>query len=175
MNPLELLPPLFRPIVARHLEYARQQLESGKDVETFFVVGNAREKTFIRVPVDTSNEEAKEASAAHARMIAKTTDADFFLFLCEAWTVREKDLPHIDAILGRYGTLAAYPGRIDVLTIGLETRYGRWIGQAQATPMPPSKRKRALGKLVITAGGETRGRFGNIIDLEPELARGPLH
>ena len=48
------------------------------------------------------------------------------------------------AILDKYGSIGASPYRVDVVSFGLETRYGVWMSQCEIKPKGISKKKRTI-------------------------------
>ena len=74
----------------------------------------------------------------------------------------------LDAILDKYGSIGASPYRVDVVSFGLETRYGVWMSQCEIKPKGISKKKRTIGTPAFQYFKEVAGRFTHLLKKYPE-------
>lgn len=139
----EALPSEIRLFVREVIEQAKHKLERGDEVRTTIFLSSP-EKGLTAVVLDTSSVQAKEASIAHARQLAAIHGSTMSVFISESWGLSASDAPKHEAILAKYGSLANYPGRIDVLYVHVETHNGIYAVQADIKPMPPSKKRRTV-------------------------------
>lgn len=141
------------------LRQARSKLLDNEELTGTAFVLNTRDKTYDTVILDQEDDAAKDASAALVRQVAQAAAADVVILLSEAWSLTPADLPRYEAILDQYGSLAAYPGHTEIVSLSVETRAGTWSGQA---PIERKARSRTLGPVVYTAlspDTATRGRY----------------
>ena len=142
---------------------ARKFMEEGQSLHPVAFVGNFT--TGITVPVlfDTSSSEAKDGSSMGIRQAAKDLDADFVAVIMEAWSLPEDKARNYQAILKRYGSIAASPYRVDIVTISVETRHGLWLAQMPIKPMGVSKKRRTFGEPKYRLFSEAQGRFVGLL------------
>ncbi len=142
---------------------ARKFMEEGQSLHPVAFVGNFT--TGITVPVlfDTSSSEAKDGSSMGIRQAAKDLDADFVAVIMEAWSLPEDKARNYQAILERYGSIAASPYRVDIVTISVETRHGLWLAQMPIKPMGVSKKRRTFGEPKYRLFSEAQGRFVGLL------------
>ena len=107
-------------------------------------------------------------TALAIRMTADMLDADFVFVIMEAWSLRKDKMPQMDAILDKYGSIGASPYRVDVVSFGLETRYGVWMSQCEIKPKGISKKKRTIGTPTFQYFKEVAGRFTHLLKKNPE-------
>ena len=76
------------------------------------------------------------------------------------------------AILARYGSIAASPHAVDVVSFALETRHGSWVAQMPVKPKGISKRKKTFAEPRFRFFSETAGRFASLLPQKPEGGSG---
>ena len=156
---------------------ARKFMEEGQSLHPVAFVGNFT--TGITVPVlfDTSSSEAKDGSSMGIRQTAKDLDADFVAVIMEAWSLPEDKARNYQAILDRYGSIAASPYRVDIVTISVETRHGLWLAQMPIKPKGVSKKLRTFGEPKYRLFSEAQGRFVGLLPEkdDPVTVVGGLH
>ena len=156
---------------------ARKFMEEGQSLHPVAFVGNFT--TGITVPVlfDTSSSEAKDGSSMGIRQTAKDLDADFVAVIMEAWSLPEDKARNYQAILERYGSIAASPYRVDIVTISVETRHGLWLAQMPIKPKGVSKKLRTFGEPKYRLFSEAQGRFVGLLPEkdDPVTVVGGLH
>lgn len=127
------------------------------------------------VPIDTSDDQGKDASALVARRVATYMDADFVVLVTEAWALPPNKVAEAEAILEKYGSVGNYPKRLDVAWFTLETQEGLFNASAPILPVPPSKKRRKLGQVSWLRADESGGMLAGILarrdssQSEPEL------
>ena len=156
---------------------ARKFMEEGQSLHPVAFVGNFT--TGITVPVlfDTSSAAAKDGSSKGIRQAAKELDADFVAVIMEAWSLPEDKARNYQAILERYGSIAASPYRVDIVTITVETRHGLWLAQMPIKPKGVSKKLRTFGEPKYRLFSEAEGRFVGLLPLKDDAmpVPGGLH
>jgi hypothetical protein len=159
------------------IETARKFMEEGQSLHPVAFVGNFT--TGITVPVlfDTSTAEAKDNSSMGIRQAAQELEADFVAVIMEAWSLPEDKARNYKAILERYGSIAASPYRVDIVTISVETRHGLWLAQMPIKPKGASKKKRTFGEPNYRLFSEAEGRFVGLLPVkgDAKTAPGGLH
>ena len=111
------------------------------------------------------------------RLAAMELDADFVAVIMEAWSLPEDKARNYQAILDRYGSIAASPYRIDIVTISVETRHGLWLAQMPIKPKGVSKKRRTFGEPNYRLFSEAEGRFVGLLPVKADAftAPGGLH
>ncbi len=175
--PHTLLPEQYRNMVAAYVFNARFLLEEGQALQAFIFIGTltgtlSGSTEQHAVPVDTSSRQGKEMSADHARKVALLCQADYVLHLTESWSLNATDSKKIDAILEKYGSISAYPGRISIVAFVLEADEGVFVGTAPIKALGRSKSKRTISEPVFVKGDYAQGTLSNIL---PRPATVNLH
>ncbi|GAB3644858.1 hypothetical protein [Ramlibacter alkalitolerans] len=162
------IPKQFQEPVDNALAWAKGLLESGNTVPARFFVGNSDTGELFEVTIDTVDPDGRARAVHQARLLAAMHHADFVVSVIEAWALPAKDMPRHSDILEQYGSLAAYPGRQDVLAVQLETHEGIFSLQAPIRPKPPSKKKRVLAEVVLLQADAAVGQLANVLPAPPE-------
>ena len=149
----------LNPLVAQ----ARKFMEEGQSLHPVAFVGNFTTGVTMPVLFDTSSDEAKDGSSMGIRQTAKELDADFVAVIMEAWSLPEDKSRNYQAIMERYGSIAASPYKIDVVTISVETRHGLWLAQMPITPKGASKTRRTFGEPQYRLFSAAEGRFVGLL------------
>lgn len=122
------------------IEVARGLLEKGEQLAPIAFVGNFATGKTAQVLLESGSDAEKDRSALAIRMTADMVDADFVFVIMEAWSLRKDKMAQMDAILDKYGSISASPYRVDVVSFGLETRYGVWMSQCEIKPKESRRR-----------------------------------
>jgi hypothetical protein len=164
----------LNPLIAT----ARKFMEEGQSLHPVAFVGNFTTAMTVPVLFDTSSVEAKEGSSQGIRLAARELDADFVAVIMEAWSLPEDKARNYQAILDRYGSIAASPYRIDIVTISVETRHGLWLAQMPIKPKGKSKNRRTFGEPQFRLFSEAEGRFVGLLPVKDDAIKtmvGGLH
>jgi len=130
---LAIIPEQYRKILQQLLADAHESLLAGKELPSTYYIGSTAAEVLQTVPVDTSSQGAKEASARQAKRMATYLDADFVVLVTEAWALPRNKVKDTKAILSKWGSVGQYPGKLDVAWFQLESRHGLFNAQA---PIP---------------------------------------
>ncbi len=150
------------------IEVARGLLEKGEQLVPIAFVGNFATGKTAQVLLDNGSDAEKDRSALAIRLAADMLEADFIFLIMEAWSLRKDKMPQMDAILDKYGSISASPYRVDVVSFGLETRYGVWMSQCEIKPKGISKKKRTIGTPAFQYFKEVEGRFTHLLKKSPK-------
>lgn len=162
------MPKAYRETIAPLVEKARSFLENGDSLEPIAFVGSFEKNTVTFLFLNTGGDDLKDASAEQVRRTAHREDADFVFTIMEAWGLPpDKEGKH-QAILNRYGSIAASPYAVDVVSLALETRHGSWVAQMPVKPKGISKRKKTFDEPRFRFFSETAGRFASLLPEKPE-------
>lgn len=162
------LPKQYVEAVEPLIAQARLIIEAGEELAPFAFVGRFVERQVV-VPVllDTRSNAAKDVSVAAVRRVAAELQADFVFTLTESWGLGPEHLQDYQRILARYGSIAASPHRIELVTFMLETRYGLWGAQARIkSSRKRAKTKRSFGAIQWQRFDGAEGRF---VGMLPEV------
>ena len=149
------------------IDVARGLLEKGEQLVPIAFVGNFATSKTAQVLLE-SGTDAKDRSALAIRLAADMLEADFVFLIMEAWSLRKDKMPQMDAILDKYGSIGASPYRVDVVSFGLETRYGVWMSQCEIKPKGISKKKRTIATPAFQYFKEVAGRFTHLLKKSPD-------
>ena len=162
------MPKAYRETIAPLVEKARAFLEDGQSHELITFVGSFERQTMTFVVLNTGDGDVKDASAEQVRRTAHREDADFVFTIMEAWGLPPEKVGKYQAILDRYGSIAASPHAVDLVSFALETRHGSWVAQAPVKPKGISKRKKTFAEPRFRFFSETAGRFAELLPRKPE-------
>jgi hypothetical protein len=158
------MPKAYWETIAPLIERARGFLEDGQNLEPIAFVGSFEKQAMTFVVLNTGDGDVKDASAEQVRRTAHREDADFVFTIMEAWGLPpEKVSGKYQAILDRYGSIAASPYAVDVVSFALETRHGSWVAQVPVKPKGISKRKKTFDEPRFRFFSETAGRFASLL------------
>lgn len=162
------MPDTYWETIAPLIDKARGFLEDGERLEPIAFVGSFEKGTVTFVLLNTGDGDVKDASAEQVRRTAHREDADFVFTIMEAWGLPPEKVAKYQAILDRYGSIAASPYAVDLVSFALETRHGSWVAQVPVKPKGISKRKKTFGKPHFRFFSETAGRFASLLSQKPE-------
>lgn len=165
------LPEQVRAFVQATVTAAWERLQNGESVQTAMFLNSTGGSEMHKIPIDTSSTQSKDACAVYARQLAALRNSTACVFMSESWGLSKSDARRHEYILDRYGAIANYPGRLDLLFLNVETQEGTFAFQAEIVACPPSKKKRTL-KVVegFFRADSSSGRLSSIL---PPQARGP--
>lgn len=151
-------------------------LAAGQEVMPTIYLGRADNDELVPFFYNISSDEMRERSVVFARALAMALPAEFVLVVSEAWSIARNDPNDPQEILRKYGSVSNYPGRIDCLSILIESHLdGLWMVQVpiEAAPAKPGKRpRRRLGSspnVMRPTSGE--GRLVGILPPAPGPTR----
>ena len=150
------------------IDVARGLLEKGEQLVPIAFVGNFATSKTAQVLLESGTDAEKDRSALAIRLAADMLEADFVFLIMEAWSLRKDKMPQMDAILDKYGSIGASPYRVDVVSFGLETRYGVWMSQCEIKPKGISKKKRTIATPAFQYFKEVAGRFTHLLKKNPD-------
>jgi hypothetical protein len=160
MNTTEF-PDIVKPLIDKVLQLSRAQMTEGDVTAVTYVVNTAKD-TMVPVEMHMPNEVSKDVSAALVKWTAKNVHADATIMVSEAWSLSREDAPKYKEILEKYGSLGAYPGKLDILMVSVETREGSWIGRAPIESKGKARRCGPLEVIKAEANGKD-GRFSKFL------------
>jgi len=168
-NPPEAYLKLIKPLI----DVARSLLEKGETLTSIAFVGNLGTGKTMQILLDSESDDNKDRSAMAVRMAAETLAADFVFVITEVWGLPKDKMPRMDAIIDKYGSIAACPYRLDMASFMLETRYGVWVAQCEIRLKGLSKKKRTISEPEFTFFKEVEGRFSRFLP-QQSSADGPV-
>ena len=149
------------------IDVARGLLEKGEQLVPIAFVGNFATSKTAQVLLESGTDAEKDRSALAIRLAADMLEADFVFLIMEAWSLRKDKMPQIDAILDKYGSIGASPYRVDVVSFGLETRYGVWMCSARSSSRAFPRRSGPSARRIPVFQG-SRGRFTHLLKKNPD-------
>lgn len=160
---ITILPKELQPFVLRILSTVVEELQRGHTVPSAFFLGSASGEIHC-VELDSRTYESKLASAKTAKNLAYYVNALFVITLSESWGLPDGyTVEQSDAVLAKYGSIGAYPGKTDLLFLHMESQDGTFAGRAHILPCPPSKKKRRLGAFTWFKSDKTAGILTGIL------------
>lgn len=173
---LKSIPDAYLKITTHIIQTARRILEDGRPLPAIAFVGSFESGTTIAVVLQVDSEADKNNSAEVIKLAAEQQNADFIILLMEAWSLCKDNTHQIEEIYERYGSIAASPYAVDIVSILLETRHGVWVAQVPIKPKSISKKKRTIGVPEFEFFNEIQGRFAGLLPIKDGAeTTGTLH
>jgi hypothetical protein len=173
---MSTIPNSYLEVINPLIHTAKSFLENGETLVGMAFVGNFESGMFTPVILDSGSNDAKDNSAMAIKTVAALHQADYVFMLMEAWSLRGDKIHLADEIYAKYGSIAASPYAIDVVSMILETRHGVWIAQQPIVPKGISKKKRTIANPQFTFCDGMKGRFADLLPIkEDEKTVGSLH
>lgn len=138
------LPEQVRSFVKSSVVSAQEALLAGESITASMFLNSGNRTDMHKIPVDTSSGASKDACVVYAKQIAALKGSTVCVFMSESWGLSRSDAKRHEYIIDRYGAIANYPGKLDLLFLNVETDEGVFALQAEIVGCPPSKRKRTL-------------------------------
>jgi len=158
------IPEAYRPVVEKIIGTMRKFLAEGEELHTFVFLAKF-DGNFFPVPMNTSSNRDKEASAYLVTLMSKEIKPDFMIFVSEAWAVMEETEPQeIEKFLKEYKSLAEHPRRQDIVFLTLETRNGIWMGTSPIKSLGGNQR--GFDEMKFTESTDATGRFTHFLSPE---------
>lgn len=158
------LPKQYLEAVEPLIVQARLMIEAGAELAPFAFVGRFVERQIVPVLLDTRGNSAKDSSVAAVQRVAAELQADFVFTLTESWGLGPEHIFDYRRILTQYGSIAASPYRIELVSFMLETRYGLWGAQARVKSQGKrAKAKRSFGPVQWQRFDGAEGRFVGLL------------
>lgn len=126
----EAVPSRYRSLVWAVVEAAAAMINNGGHLSPCVIVGSSVGGEAKRVDISLSNQDAKRKSFSLVREAAKDIEADFAITSIESWSLTPEDRPRRAEICAKYGSIQAYPGRVEAAWFVLETHDGAFASQA---------------------------------------------
>jgi hypothetical protein len=169
MNEYEkFVPAEIRGMVEVMIEQARFNIEQDGVLEPVALVGTLDSCGLVAGLSRIS----KDSAARVVRSLAKDKNADFVLWIDEAW-LKSIDAPtmaeakRIREALG--DEVKDMPGRIDVVLFSLQTHSGDYLARALREPLDGKPGKYTFGAVNFRKPNQTEGRFLSLLP-----PRGPM-
>lgn len=160
------IPEPMRPVMSSIIEASRATLAAGGGLTPSILVGNCFTTAIRRIKIDPSSPHGKAMAVEAAKEAAEEIEADFAITMVEAWHLSKEDKARKSEIVAAYGSLAAYPGRIEVVYFVLETHDGvvattATIDRTAATtrtmrPPKPFERSSVVGGGLVSVLSQAR-------------------
>ncbi len=154
-----LLPQPYLEMVSGYIGKIKNDIEKGETINSHVLLFNSGAKVMDVIFLDVSSVSSKDASAAFVREAADRMGADCAIMVSEAWGLSTKDRKRAADIYKKYGSLAHYPERSEIMTFAVEIQEGTWIGTAEIVFKYPSKKKRTFGPVELVDAKGIEGRF----------------
>ena len=149
----------INPLVA----HARSLVEKGESLAALAFVGSLAKDQVIPMVLDDSSDESKDNSAQAIARAAAMLEADFIFQVREAWMLPARYASRHEAILDKYGSIAASPYAQDIAAFTLETTHGTWVAMVTLKAKTPSKKRRTFGVVVFEHTPSIEGRFVGLL------------
>jgi len=173
---LKSIPDAYLNIITPLIQTARGILEEGRPLAGIAFVGSFESNTAVPVVLDMGKEADKDNSAKLIKLAAEFQNADYIFLMMEAWSLRKDKVHRMKEIYERYGSIAASPYAVDIVSMSLETRHGVWMAQVPIKPKGISKKKRTMGTPEFQLFTEAQGRFVDLLPMKDGAkAAGTLH
>lgn len=156
------------PVVLRAIEAARQNVQLHEELVPMWFIGSKDNFDMVATPFTGPDEQqTKNTVVLKIKQMAAERDADFLLFISEAWSLKDAEAiadytknPH------KYPNgVVDHPARVEVVVVTLETHENNYVGMARILP----------GRVMATVewgDGSHRGYGGRFDNMLPP--RGPV-
>lgn len=157
---MSAIPESYLNIINPIIDAARNFLEQGEDLRPIAFFGCFDSAMIVPIPINSSSEESKDASAEIMRLAALQIEADFVLVITEAWTMKASSKEEVEAVIDKYGSIGESPFAIEVVSFSLETVYGTWMAQEK---IEAKGEARTIGIPDFHHFDEASGRFTHLL------------
>lgn len=158
-------PAKYVSLLNKIIEQIQKNLKSQEQLlPVAFLLNQESKKTEI-IGLPFKNEEDKDYHAEMLRQKASRMQADAICFLSEAWTLPKKytSKDMVKSILQKYGEIANFPEKVEIVIINFETHEGIWTGIAD---IKPAKKGRKMVGLHWTKAENIAGRFTHLLPVK---------
>lgn len=161
---MQTVPENYRQVLQNAIDTSREYLADSDDGHPPIVVlGCSKNKQIHFLSAPFANKIEKDLFAEAIKAYAKEYDADFFIFVSEAYILRAEQLGGNEAmekLRAQFTSVKDCPGRVECLMFALETPYGNWI----ATPEIHTKNgKRTFDEPTFVKSDDASGRFTHLL------------
>lgn len=167
---IAVIPAGYRALLADLVDMAVRLLARGGSVPCSYYIGCSDKRVLQELPIDSGSAQTKHMSATLAQAQAVVLDADFVIVTSESWAMPSEQVHLMDAVLAQYGSVAAYPERVDVAWFYLETREGLFTGTAPISQPLPTRNRRTMGKVTWLRGDVATGTLTGILPKRPRTS-----
>ncbi|ESQ15408.1 MAG TPA: hypothetical protein DDY14_16915 [Chromatiaceae bacterium] len=173
---MNAIPSSYLNLINPLIEAARGFVESGDHLAPFAFIGNLSGGGTFPVILATGSTLEKDKSARAVKQLAELHQADFIFTIMEAWLLPPEHADHFNQIIKQFGSIAATPFRLDVVSLTLQTRHGLWAAQIPIEKLP-SKSGRTFGEPDFHHFSSAEGRFADLLPICADGAgpTGTLH
>lgn len=156
----QLVPAETRDFIDGLVEKVRENLERDGYIETVAFAGHFDGRLTIipniaRLP--------KDVSSKLIRKIAGKVEADYALFVDEAWTLEATSKTEVDLLREQYGEVRNMPNRIDVVMFSLQTHAAQFLGMPKRITIDEAKKRYTFGAVEFEMMDGAEGRFVGLL------------
>jgi len=129
------------PLVKNLMWNLERMTKAGEYVEPVYFIISREQQEIVPIVTPFESPNMKYAVANMIRKIVKqeSPKADCVIFMCEAWRkeyTKKKEEEWSAAALDRKTPIADRPGRVDIISIMIETYDGTWVAEPLITGDP---------------------------------------
>ncbi len=155
-----VIPPKIQTMLDQMMSNFEQILAAGEEVEPFVFFGQIAERDVHVMPLQFGSEAQKNMLAAAIRRACARVQADFSMFVSEAWSLPSKvRAPGDKDPMEGYSSISQHPDRVDVLNINVETLQGCWMISREIQPTPDGKARKFATEANPVFSPRVGGRF----------------
>lgn len=159
------IPNRFRSLLDKVVREARQNVHSSRTrSDPYADIVNLATNQSVRVALSLGSESEQERSAETLRFLAREHAADAVILVMESWTLPKRYTTEegIKAAYDQYGSIAAHPERLDVISFMMECSEGYWMGRAPILTAKGTKTRTFLAVNWIR-GDEAKSLFSSLL------------
>jgi hypothetical protein len=154
-------------VLTEIVDIASQLLARGMRVPCTYYIGCSDKHVLQEFTIDNDTPQSKHMSATVARCLAAAMGADFAIMTSEVWAMPIEKYHLIESVLARFGSIAAYPERIDAALFHLETRDGFFSGTATINQPLLTSNRRTTGEVTWFQSDVAEGVLAGILPKLP--------
>lgn len=145
------------PVINGAIQSAMKLVAETDNLMPMFFVGNNDETNVVATPF--RNDDEKNQAAAAVRHFAAKMNANFILFISEAWTLKTHEASE-DYMANREKykyDMGNHPDAVEIAMFQVETEATMWMGSCEIG------KDRTLGELKWVKCETMKGRFANLL------------
>lgn len=159
-----VIPPKIQNMLDKMMSNFEQVLAAGEEVEPFVFFGQIAERDVHVMPLQFGSEAQKNMLAAAIRQACARVQADFSMFVSEAWSLPSKVKgPGDKDPMEGYSSISEHPDRVEVLTVNVETTQGCWMISREIQPTPDGKARHFVTQAQPVFSPRVEGRFAGFL------------
>lgn len=148
-------------MIQKIIDGAKMNVKLNAELLPVFFIVNDSTKTLEIVGAHMENERAKDMTAKAVGELAKAIEADFIVFVTEAYVVEGLGAADVDAVYKKYGSLRNHPDAKERVVFTIETKTRQHTGFADIL------KNRELGEVKWLEPELVEGRFSNLLGKKP--------